>query len=316
MAGSELARNKWVDSVSCNYVVAVISAAHSELVTFPLDLIKTRLQVQGEVAAAKEGVSVAPYKGLFGTGKEIVQEEGFFRLWRGLTPAIYRHVVYSGVRIVIYQQLRTYVLKTESDGSYPLWKSGTNAVISGVCAQFLANPTDLVKIHMQMEGKRRLLGLPLRVRSPKHAFQVIFTAGGIKGLWAGTIPNMQRAAAVNLGDLAAYDKAKRFFLSFPLFTDNIITHTLASLVAGLVSAIMTTPFDTIRTRLMNQPIDDQGRGLLYKGTTDCFIQSIRNEGLLALYKGFVPLWLRLGPWALVFWVSFENIKKLLGATAF
>jgi hypothetical protein len=35
-------------------------------------------------------------------------------------------------------------------------------VTSGALAQFFASPTDLVKVQIQMEGKRRLLGKPPR----------------------------------------------------------------------------------------------------------------------------------------------------------
>ncbi|PSN55684.1 hypothetical protein C0J52_03190 [Blattella germanica] len=340
------AEKKWVDTLYCKYIVAVISATNSEVVTFPLDLLKTRLQVQGETAAAREGVSTvrrprelvtftewegvvphAPYKGMFRTGKEIVQSQGVLKLWEGLTPAIWRHVIYSGVRVVVYQQLRTHVLKTEANGHYPLWKSCTNGIVSGVTAQFLANPADLVKVQLQMEDqsssptlKAQLVGgkiikLPIEairlVTSASKSLKAIFAAGGLRGLWAGAVPNMQRAAMVNLGDLTGYDMSKRFFLQFPAFSDNIVTHMLSSLVAGIVAAILTTPFDTLKTRLMNQPTDDQGRGLLYKNTTDCLLQSVRNEGPFSLYKGFLPLYLRLGPWAFVFWISYENIEKLL-----
>jgi solute carrier family 25 uncoupling protein 27 len=51
----------------------------------------------------------------------IVKEEGLFRLWQGFTPAIYRHVIYSGIRIVSYEKLRDEVLKKEADGSFPVW---------------------------------------------------------------------------------------------------------------------------------------------------------------------------------------------------
>lgn len=39
-------------------------------------------------------------------------------------------------------------------------------------------------------------------------------------------------------------------------------------------------------------------------------QTIRNEGFLALYKGFFPSWLRLGPWNIVFFIVFEQLKKM------
>lgn len=65
-------------------------------VTFPLDLTKTRLQVQGEAAvhrngAAATGQAVA-YRGMLRTAAGIVQEEGVRKLWQGATPAVYRHI--------------------------------------------------------------------------------------------------------------------------------------------------------------------------------------------------------------------------------
>lgn len=65
------------------------------LATFPLDLTKTRLQMQGEAALARLGdgaAESAPYRGMVRTALGIVQEEGFLKLWQGVTPAIYRHV--------------------------------------------------------------------------------------------------------------------------------------------------------------------------------------------------------------------------------
>lgn len=38
---------------------------------------------------------------------------------------------------------------------------------------------------------------------------------------------------------------------------------------------------------------------MYKGTLDGLMQTWRNEGFFALYKGFWPNWLRLGPWNII-----------------
>lgn len=68
---------------------------HLYAVTFPLDLTKTRLQVQGEAALRRAGVASTTqptYRGMIRTAIGIVQEEGPLQLWRGVTPAIYRHV--------------------------------------------------------------------------------------------------------------------------------------------------------------------------------------------------------------------------------
>lgn len=57
-------------------------------------------------------------------------------------------------------------------------------------------------------------------------------------------------------------------------------------------------------------------GLVYKGSMDCLFKTVENEGVLALYKGFLPVWIRMAPWSLTFWMSFEQIRHMLGATGF
>uniref|UniRef100_A0A8D8WL56 Mitochondrial uncoupling protein 4 n=1 Tax=Cacopsylla melanoneura TaxID=428564 RepID=A0A8D8WL56_9HEMI len=191
-----------------------------------------------------------------------------------------------------------------------------SGVSSGALAQFLSSPADLVKVQIQMEGKRELLGKAPRVRSPWDAFRKIVAAGGVRGLWKGSIPNMQRAALVNLGDLTTYDTAKHFLMTHTSLGDSHLTHIMASGMAGLVAATMGTPADVVKTRIMNQPTDKHGRGLLYKSSVDCLLLTVRHEGFLALYKGFLPVWIRMAPWSLTFWLSFEQIRHVLGATGF
>ncbi|XP_066215371.1 mitochondrial uncoupling protein 4 isoform X6 [Saccopteryx leptura] len=256
--------------------------------TFPLDLTKTRLQMQGEAALARLGDSArasTPYRGMVRTALGIVQEEGFLKLWQGVTPAIYRHVVYSGGRMVTYEHLREVVFGKSEDKHYPLWKSVIGGMMAGMMGQFLANPTDLVKVQMQMEGKRKLEGKPLRFRGVHHAFAKILAEGGIRGLWAGWVPNIQRAALVNMGDLTTYDTVKHYLVLNTALEDNITTHGLS-------------------------------RGLLYKSSTDCLIQAVQGEGFMSLYKGFLPSWLRMTPWSLVFWLTYEKIREMSGVCPF
>ncbi|XP_061846103.1 mitochondrial uncoupling protein 4 [Colius striatus] len=250
------------------------------------------------------------------TAVGIVQEEGLWSLWQGATPAVYRHIVYSGVRMVAYEHLRDSVLGRAEDESFPLWKAVVGGMSAGAIGQFFASPTDLVKVQMQMEGKRKLEGKPLRFRGVHHAFMKILSEGGIRGLWAGWVPNVQRAALVNMGDLTTYDSVKHFLLLNTPLVDNSVTHSVASCCSGLVAAVLGTPADVVKTRIMNQPRDQQGRGLLYKSSMDCLIQTVQGEGFMSLYKGFIPTWMRMAPWSLVFWLSYEQIRRICGVSSF
>ncbi|XP_020953780.1 mitochondrial uncoupling protein 4 isoform X10 [Sus scrofa] len=177
-------------------------------------------------------------------------------------PSKGSRAVYSGGRMVTYEHLREVVFGKGEDKHYPLWKSVIGGMMAGVVGQFLANPTDLVKVQMQMEGKRKLEGKPLRFRGVHHAFAKILAEGGVRGLWAGWVPNIQRAALVNMGDLTTYDTVKHYLVLNTPLEDNIMTHGLS-------------------------------RGLLYKSSTDCLVQAVQGEGFMSLYKGFLPSWLRM-----------------------
>ncbi|XP_048453006.1 mitochondrial uncoupling protein 4 [Rhincodon typus] len=155
-----------------------------------------------------------------------------------------------------------------------------------------------------------------RVHGVSHAFMKILSEGGIRGLWAGWVPNVQRAALVSLGDLTTYDTVKHFLLRHTTLKDNSLCHGLSSICSGLVAATMGCPADVIKTRIMNQTRDKQGRGLLYTSTVDCLMQTIKREGLMSLYKGFLPTWARMAPWSLTFWLTFEQIRKITGLNSF
>lgn len=108
-------------------------------------------------------------------------------------------------------------------------------VSSGAFGQFLASPTDLVKVIMQAEGKRKLEGHPPRylptiptnnynysiiicrvlnrIKSMNQAFKEIYQQSGVRGLWRGCVVNVQRAALVSLGGLFVCF-ANFFFLIF------------------------------------------------------------------------------------------------------
>ncbi|CAG5123306.1 unnamed protein product [Candidula unifasciata] len=305
------------DTFLFKYFLSASAAVVAEAVTYPLDLTKTRLQIQGEIGHTLHGANKLnqQQRGMIATAVGIVKEEGLRKLWQGVTPALYRHVIYTGCRMSFYEALRDKVFKRNTDGSFPVWKASVSGLLAGAMGQFFSSPTDLVKVRMQMEGKRRLEGKPPRVKNTGHAFRQILAEGGVRGLWRGWVPNVQRAALVNLGDLATYDTAKHAILSRTGLEDNHVTHTLASACSGLVAALMGTPADVIKSRVMNQPTKD-GKGLLYSGSVDCLLKTVRQEGFLSLYKGLLPIWTRMAPWSLVFWLSYEEMRKISGTSSF
>jgi solute carrier family 25 uncoupling protein 27 len=178
--------------------------------------------------------------------------------------------------------------------------------ITGGVGQAVASPTDVVKVRLQADGRLRALGQQPRYKGTIDAFARILQDEGIRGYYRGIGPSIQRAAVINGCGIASYDHTKQVVLKLTGQTEGLIPQVLGSLVSGLISALVSTPFDVVKTRIMNQPTGTK----LYTGPIDCAIKTVKAEGIFALYKGFVPAYTRLAPWQLVFFIVFEKINKL------
>ncbi|KAH8377798.1 hypothetical protein KR093_007174, partial [Drosophila rubida] len=298
------------------YVTSFLSACTAEIVGYPFDVCKTRLHIQGEIASQSD--VPAKYRGMVATAVGIIREEGIHKLYGGLSAMVLRHSIFTGLKMYLYDTFRDRLSIVDEDGmkKLPFFRGALSGMLAGAGANMISSPTDLIKVQMQMEGKRRLLGKPARIHNVFQALTSIYKVGGLPGLWKGTLPNCTRAALVTMGDVACYDQTKRRLMDAFDSPDSRIVQFVAAMTAGLCGALLSTPADVIKSRIMNQPTDENGRGLHYKGMIDCFTKTVRDEGFLALYKGLLPFWLRVGPWAMVFWTTFEQIRRFRGDGGF
>ena len=131
-------------------------------------------------------------------------------------------------------------------------------------------------------------------------------ADGFLGFYKGIGVNIARAIVVNAAELATYDRAKyQIVSSFNMSENSVYTHFLSSICSGFAAAVASSPVDVVKTRFMNQM---KGNAAEYSSAVDCALKIMKNEGFKAFYKGFVPLWIRIGPWNLVFFLSYEKLK--------
>lgn len=94
--------------------------------------------------------------------------------------------------------------------------------------------------------------------------------------------------------------------------EDVWTHSLCAMFAGIISATTTAPIDLVKSRYMNQNFNYDGVGMVYSSTIDCFRKTIRSEGIMGLYKGWIPQWLRIGPHTIVTFIVLEKLRWLAG----
>ncbi|EDW63536.1 mitochondrial uncoupling protein 4C [Drosophila virilis] len=298
------------------YINTFLGATIAELVSYPLDVTKTRLHLQGE--AADKLAAGKPIRGMFGTLFGMMREEGFRGTYGGLSAMVIRNLMFNAPRVVVYDYVRQQLIYVDENGNQVLsmMRGFFAGCLAGCMCQAIANPLDIVKIRMQMEGRQRSLGYPVRVSNVKQALESIYAQGGVKSLWKGVGPSCLRATLMTAGDTACYDLSKRHLIALLHLEDGRCLQFLASVSAGLAASILSTPADVVKSRIMNQPYNDEGQGQHYKNAFDCYHKLITQEGFLAMYKGFLPCWLRIGPWSIIFWIAFEQLRRVQGQTGF
>ncbi|XP_028771472.1 mitochondrial uncoupling protein 2 [Neltuma alba] len=286
-------------SFSQAFLCSAFAACLAEFCTIPLDTAKVRLQLQKK-AATGDGTGIPKYRGLLGTVKTIAREEGLLALWKGIIPGLHRQFVYGGLRIGLYDPVKTFLVGSAFVGEIPLYQMILAAMLTGALGIMVANPTDLVKVRLQSEGQLPI-GVPRRYSGSMDAYFTIMRQEGLGALWTGLGPNIARNAIINAAELASYDKVKRTILTIPGFTDNVFSHLLAGLGAGLFAVFIGSPVDVVKSRMMGDST--------YRNTLDCFLKTLFTEGFLAFYKGFFPNFARVGLWNVVMFLTLEQAKR-------
>jgi len=259
-------------------ILIPISASIAETCTFPVDYVKTLIQIN------KKG-------GFINFLKQTLKNDKML-IYNGLKPAIMRHCVYTTLRIKIYEHF------TENKIMSNRYLIGG---LSGSIAQLIASPLDLLKV--------RYITSNTRNKSIYGESRLIINEFGFLGLWRGATPNIARGCLVNFGELATYQYSKNIIKNNFDLNEGTPLHFMSGLISGFAGALCCTPADVIKSRLMK-------KNSQYTGVLNCFKQTIQNEGILALYKGLFPIWLRLAPWQIIFWTSYEKLRVLLGEKNF
>lgn len=130
----------------------------SVVMTYPLDITRTRLSVQSSSLASiqpssgTQGSAVVPEKlpGMFSTIVKIYRTEGRFpALYRGLIPTVMGVAPYVGLNFAVYESIRKLFTPKGHDNPSALGKLFAGG-ISGAVAQTITYPMDVLRRRFQV----------------------------------------------------------------------------------------------------------------------------------------------------------------------
>ena len=288
-----------------------LGAMASGAVTHPIDLVKVRMQLRGEVdkaAAAASSRASTRAPGMASTFAHVLRAEGALGLYKGLTASLMRQASFIGTKFGAYDVLKA-TLRGEGDEKLPFWKMTACGIGAGAIGAAVGNPADLAMVRMQADG-RLPVELRRNYRNGADALMRVAREEGVGALWRGCAPTVNRAMIVTASQMAVYDQAKHYIVEHTSLNDGLLAQTGASFGAGVVAALTSNPIDLAKSRLMSMKADEHGK-MPYSGTLDCIAKTVRREGVFAVYKGLVPTTARQVPLNMVRFVSVEWMKRLL-----
>lgn len=259
-----------------------------DLIFFPLDTIKTRLQAR----------RVAPIATAEGIHKS--QLLGARAFYRGLFSAMLGAFPSAATFWTVYQAATDRLKGSLPQNSEFLVATGASTAAEvAVCA--VRTPFEVVKQQMQA-------GLHT---STKEALASILRIEGPRGLYSGAAATITRDIPFDIIQFGLYETLKARLAKHRQRELVLWENSLLGSICAAIAAGVTTPLDVIKTRLMTQtgrPANER-----YAGWMDAMRRIPAEEGAAVLFSGVRPrvMWISFG--GAIFIGSFEELKRRLGA---
>lgn len=252
--------------------------------THPIETVKTRMQVSG--------------LGIGETVGGLMKSEGVASFWKGIVFAYGRELSYTSIKLGAYAPVRD-ALGAGPDA--PFYMKFLAGAITGGTGSIVGNPFDVMKTLAQT-NKEKAVPLATLVGN-------MYRDQGIGGFYRGVEVNVARACTLNATKMGVYDISKGYVSKTTGWArKDVRTAFCSSFIAGFFMTCTVAPWDMLRTKLMNQPTDKK----LYTGFSDCAVKTIKQDGVLSLWRGFIPIWARFAPQATLQLLTIEFLYNQLG----
>jgi hypothetical protein len=257
-----------------DYIAGATGAVIGESLTIPFDTAKVTMFMQKEVDPR--------YKSVFTTMSSLKADKGTGALWAGLSGGIARGLIFHGLKVPLYENIKNSMCTEEEKTNTPFMKKLWAGVLSGGIAIAFATPAEGVKVRMQAQARGNA---PSVYKGLNDCFRKVYAEHGLKGTFFGLGPNIARNSVMNAAEFIAYDTTKQFVHNNTRFeSEQTVMYLFYGLMAGIFGQLTANPIDIIKTRMMSD-------GARYGTPLNCVKDLVKTEGPLGFYKGLTPgLW--------------------------
>ncbi|KAF2399476.1 mitochondrial carrier [Trichodelitschia bisporula] len=198
--------------------------------TNPLEIVKIRLQVQGEVSKSMPG---APKR----SAMWIVKNLGLVGLYKGASACLLRDIPFSAIYFPAYNHLKRDYFGESQTKKLGIFQLLTAGAIAGMPAAYLTTPCDVIKTRLQVEARKG----EQSYTTLRDAAQKIWQQEGFKAFFKGGPARIMRSSPQFGFTLAGYEVLQNVL---PLPGG----HDVATAGVAPIPAASSTPLPFLRSR--------------------------------------------------------------------
>merc|ERR1711990_530354 len=244
-----------------NFMLAGVAAGVSKTVAAPIERVKLLVQNQDEMI--KQGRLDKPYSGVLDCTKRVLATEGIVPFWRGN---------------LAFKDTIKALFATPKDAS-PATKFATNIAsggAAGTLSLLFVYSLDYARTRLANDAKGK--GGERQFNGLIDVYVKTLKSDGIQGLYRGFAISAVGIFIYRGMYFGLYDTLKPMVLGADA---GVTVSFLLGWAVTVTAGLMSYPIDTVRRRMMMT----SGGGVKYKGSVDCFVQVLKNEGFMSLMKG-------------------------------
>lgn len=263
----------------------ITSGALSMTLFYPLDFLRTRLHTY-------DGTNKGALRGV----QQIIREEGFRGMYRGVKVAVGSHSVGWGMYLTFFRTAQGNIAAVR--GRQSSLGDFLAACIAATFTSVAVTPLNLLKTRTQLHDSQK--------RPPKGIFRglkFIIQSEGWRSLFRGVGPQLLLSSHTTI-QVALYECIKREVFDQQDLT--IVGVAVASAVSKSVASAFCNPLEVCRTRLQ----DKANLGKVgYTSMKNGFSTIWRNEGVRGLYRGLGMNICRVVPTTVIAFILYEKFLE-------
>jgi adenine nucleotide transporter 17 len=266
---------------------------------YPLDTVRSRLQLE-EHRVAKSTIQ---------TLLDLINEEGFSTLYRGLKPPLQSLCVSNFVYFYTFHALKRLRPSTESSAVKDLLFGS----VAGVINVLTTTPLWVVNTRVKMQGIGGRESQEDDFKGLLDGLYKIYKTNGILALWAGTLPSLMLVINPAI-QFMTYESIKRRLAGRKLGS---LSYFMIAAVAKTVATVLTYPLQLIQTRMRhggggrNAGVKSLRKDLANQDNrfTKVLMNILKTHGVKGLFKGMESKILQTVLTSALMFVIYEKIHR-------